>query len=192
MPAPGGLTSPGAPPPGRARVPRRVPSVPAKKTARPRRYWLMKSEPDVFGFDDLLAAPDRTTSWEGVRNYQARNFMRDEMAVGDRVLYYHSNAEPAGVAGIAEVARAAYPDPTAFDPSSEYHDPKSDPADPAWLMVDVRAVERFPEVVSLATLRATPGLEELLVLRRGNRLSITPVTAAEFAIIERLGRRAAR
>ena len=152
------------------------------------RYWLMKSEPDVFGFDDLLAAPGRTTSWEGVRNFQARNFMRDEMRVGDRVLYYHSNAAPAGVAGIAEVARAAYPDPTAFDPRSEYHDPRSDPAAPTWLMVDVRAVERFPAVVSLAALRDTPGLEGMLVLRRANRLSITPVTPEEFAIAARLGR----
>jgi predicted RNA-binding protein with PUA-like domain len=148
----------------------------------------MKSEPDVFGFDDLLAAPDRTTSWEGVRNYQARNFMRDEMRVGDGILYYHSNAEPAGVAGLAEVARAAHPDPTAFDPASEYHDPKSDPAAPAWLMVDVRAVERFPAVVTLARLRETPGLEAMLVLRRGNRLSITPVTPDEWAIVCRLGR----
>ena len=161
-------------------------------TARPRRFWLVKSEPDVFGFDDLLAAPARTTSWEGVRNYQARNFMRDEMAVGDGVLYYHSNAEPAGVAGIAEVARAAYPDPTAFDPASEYFDPKSDPASPVWLMVDVRAVARFPSIVPLATLRATPGLEDMVVLRRGNRLSITPVTPREFAIVERLGRGATR
>jgi predicted RNA-binding protein with PUA-like domain len=123
-----------------------------------------------------------------VRNYQARNSMRDAMRVGDRVLYYHSNAEPAGVAGIAEVARAAYPDPTAFDPRSEYHDPKSDPAAPTWLMVDVRAVERFPAVVSLATLRATPGLEAMLVLRRANRLSVMPVTPEEFAIVARLGR----
>jgi predicted RNA-binding protein with PUA-like domain len=156
--------------------------------ARPRRFWLMKSEPDVFGFDDLLAAPGRTTSWEGVRNYQARNFMRDEMAVGDRVLYYHSNAEPAGVAGIAEVARAAYPDPTAFDPASAYHDPKSDPADPVWLMVDVRAVEGFPRVVTLAELRAEPALAEMVALRRGNRLSVTPVTAAEWKAVCRLGR----
>ena len=153
------------------------------------RHWLMKSEPAVFSFDDLLAAPDRTTAWDGVRNYQARNFMRDGMRVGDLVLFYHSNAEPAGVAGIAEVARAAYPDPTAFDPAHPHHDPKSRPEAPTWLMVDVRAVERFPALVSLDELRATPALAGMELLRRGSRLSVQPVTPEQFAVVYALGRR---
>jgi predicted RNA-binding protein with PUA-like domain len=159
--------------------------MPTRSTAR---YWLVKSEPDVFGFDDLLAAPGRTAGWDGVRNYQARNYMRDEMRVGDGVLFYHSNGDPAGVAGLAEVARAAYPDATAFDPAHDGYDPKSRPEAPVWLQVDVRAVERFPRVVTLAELRAEPALAEMVVLRRGNRLSVTPVTAAEWAAVCRLGR----
>lgn len=152
------------------------------------RAWLFKSEPDVFSFDDLLAAPGQTTGWEGVRNYQARNFLRDDVRVGDRVLYYHSSADPAGVAGIAEVVRAAYPDATALDPASEYHDPKSTSEAPIWVAVDVRAAERFARVVTLDELRAEPALAEMLVLRRGNRLSVTPVSPAEFAAVRRLGR----
>ena len=152
-----------------------------------RRYWLLKSEPDVFSFDDLLAAPGRTTGWDGVRNYQARNFMRDAMRVGDGVLFYHSNAEVAGVAGTAEVARSAYPDATAFDPAHDGYDPKSRPDAPAWVQVDVRAVAPFAPFVSLAAMRAEPALAEMLVLRRGNRLSVTPVTAAEWAAVCRLG-----
>jgi predicted RNA-binding protein with PUA-like domain len=151
------------------------------------RYWLFKTEPSVFGYDDLLAAPERTTGWDGVRNYQVRNFMRDEMRVGDRVLFYHSSAEPAGVAGTAEVVREAYPDPTAFDPADPHFDPKSRRDAPAWLTVDVRAVERFPTFVTLDALRAAPGLEEMQVLRRGNRLSVTPVTAAEWQVVCALG-----
>jgi predicted RNA-binding protein with PUA-like domain len=151
------------------------------------RYWLMKSEPDVFSFQDLWNAPRRTTSWEGVRNFQARNFMRDEMHVGDGVLFYHSSADPMGVAGIAEVAREAYADSTAFDAADPHFDPKSRREAPTWLMVDVRAVEPFPRVVTLEELRAAPGLAEMQVLRRGNRLSITPVTADEWAIVRRLG-----
>jgi len=156
--------------------------------ASDRRYWLMKSEPSVFSFDDLWNAPGRTTSWEGVRNFQARNFMRDGMQVGDGVLFYHSSADVVGVAGLAEVARAAYPDPSAFDVDDPHHDPKSRPDAPTWLMVDVRAVEPFSRVVSLDTLRATPGLADMQVLRRGNRLSITPVTPEEWALVAALGR----
>ena len=152
-----------------------------------RRYWLMKSEPSVFSFDDLMNAPKRTTPWEGVRNFQARNYMRDEMRVGDGELFYHSSADPAGVAGIAEVARAAYPDPTAFDPSDDHYDPKSKRDEPTWLMVDVRGVEPFPRVVTLDELRAAPELADMFVLRRGNRLSITPVTEAEWRAVRRLG-----
>ena len=151
------------------------------------RHWLLKSEPECFGFDHLLAAPDRTTCWDGIRNYQARNYMRDDMRVGDLALFYHSNAEPAGVAGIVEIVRAAYPDHTAFDAGHEHFDPKSDPDEPTWLMVDVRAVERFPHYVSLDALRGAQGLEEMLILRRGNRLSITPVTPAEWAVVCELG-----
>jgi predicted RNA-binding protein with PUA-like domain len=165
-----------------------MPNRPATATtSRSRRYWLMKSEPNVFSFDDLWRAPRRTTGWDGVRNFQARNFMRDEMQVGDGVLFYHSSADPSGVAGIAEVARAAYPDPSAFDPNDAHYDPKSRPDDPMWVMVDVRAVERLDHVVSLDELRATPGLEGMLVLRRGQRLSVMPVTAEEWSIVRRLG-----
>ena len=159
------------------------PIMPARAT----RYWLLKSEPDCFSFDDLLAAPAQTTCWDGVRNYQARNFMRDDMAVGDGVLYYHSSAEPAGVAGLAEVARAAYPDHTAFDPAEDHYDPKSTRDAPTWMMVDVRAVQPLARFVTIDELRATPGLEHLQVLKRGNRLSVTPVTAAEWEIVRRLG-----
>lgn len=154
----------------------------------PRRYWLIKSEPSVFSFDDLLAAPHQTTGWDGVRNYQARNFLRDDLRVGDGVLFYHSSSEPAGVAGLAEVARAAYPDPTAFDPAHDGYDARSRPEAPVWLQVDVRAVERFPRLVTLEVLRAAPALADMAVLRRGNRLSVTPVTAAEWAVVCRLGR----
>jgi predicted RNA-binding protein with PUA-like domain len=157
-----------------------------------RRYWLLKSEPDVFSFDDLLAAPGRTTGWDGVRNYQARNYMRDEMRVGDGVLFYHSNAELAGVAGLAEVAGAAYPDPTAFDPAHDGYDPRSRPDAPAWLQVDVRAVAALPRFVPLAAMRAEPALAGMVVLRRGNRLSVTPVAAAEWAAVCRLGGAAGR
>lgn len=147
----------------------------------------MKSEPSVFSFDDLWRAPRRTTCWDGIRNHQARNYMRDGMQVGDPVLFYHSNADPAGVAGVAEVARAAYPDPTAFDPTHDHFDPRSRPESPTWLMVDLRAVRRFARLVSLAELRATPGLERMALLQKGSRLSVTPVTPDEWAIVELLG-----
>ena len=147
---------------------------------RKRRYWLLKSEPSSFSFDDLMAAPDRTTCWDGVRNYQARNFMRDDMKPGDLVFYYHSNAEPTGIAGVAEVVREAYPDHTAFDPASDYHDPKSDPDAPTWLMVDIRAVEPVEPVITLAELKATTGLDGMELLRRGSRLSVQPVSAEHW------------
>jgi predicted RNA-binding protein with PUA-like domain len=156
-----------------------------------RRYWLFKSEPEEFSFDDLLAAPGRTAAWDGVRNYQARNSLRDDVRAGDGVLFYHSNAEPAGVAGVAEVAGAASPDPTAFDAAHPGFDPRSRPDAPTWLQVEIRAVERFPHVVALAALRAEPALADMVVLRRGNRLSVTPVTAGEWAAVCRLGRAAA-
>src|SRR5262249_10194563 len=142
--------------------------------ARERRYWLLKSEPSSYSIDDLER--DGTTGWEGVRNYQARNFIRDDMKPGDGVLFYASNAEPTGVTGLAQVARGGYPDPSAFRPDHKYFDPKSDEASPTWYTVDVRFVEKFPEIVALATLKATPGLEAMVVLQRGSRLSVQPVT----------------
>ena len=151
------------------------------------RHWLFKTEPEVFSFDDLLAAPRQTTYWDGVRNFQVRNFMRDHMRVGDLVFIYHSNAEPPSIVGIARVARAAYPDHTAFDAADAHYDPKSDPAAPTWMMVDVQAVCAL-QPVALPTLREVAGLEAMELLQRGSRLSITPLTAAEWAIVERLGR----
>lgn len=150
-------------------------------------YWLMKTEPDVFSFDDLVRAPKRTTCWEGVRNYQARNFMRDDFRVGDRVLIYHSNIPEAGVYGIAEVARAGYPDLTALDPKSKYHDPKAKGEQSPWIMVDVKATERLKRPVTRERLQSSPGLKEMMVLRKGSRLSVQPVTKAEFDIVRRLG-----
>ncbi|MHC4261149.1 MAG: EVE domain-containing protein [Planctomycetota bacterium] len=154
---------------------------------RARRYWLLKSEPDVFSFADLLASKGRRTMWDGVRNYQARNFMRDEMAVGDGVLFYHSNAKPPGVAGLAEIASEAYPDPTQFDPKDSHHDPKSDPEDPRWLLVDVVGVEELPEFVPLEALKADPALDEMVVTQRGSRLSVQPVTRSEWLRVRKLG-----
>ena len=154
---------------------------------RAKRYWLMKSEPDVFSYDDLEKAKNQTTHWDGVRNYRARNFMRDEMAVGDGVLYYHSNADPPGVAGIAEVASASYPDATQFDPKDSHFDPKSKEEDPRWWLVDIRAVQALPKFVSLADLKAEPRLEAMGVVQRGNRLSVQPVEADEWKVVLELG-----
>ena len=152
------------------------------------RHWLMKSEPDVYSIDDL--ARDVRTGWEGVRNYQARNLLRDEMKLGDLVLFYHSNAEPPAVAGLARVCREAYPDETALDPSSKYHDPKSKPGDDRWLKVDVEFVEKFPRPVTLETLKSDPAFEGMYVIRRGMRLSVQPVEAAHFERVCALGRSA--
>jgi predicted RNA-binding protein with PUA-like domain len=154
----------------------------------PTRYWLMKCEPAAYTIDDL--SRDRRTGWEGVRNYQARNFMRDDMRKGDRVLFYASNADPSGVTGLARIARAGYPDPFALKKGHKYYDPASTPARPIWYTVDVEFVERFPRLVPLETLKNTRGLEEMMVIRKGSRLSVQPVTRAEFAIVTRLGRRA--
>ena len=154
----------------------------------PRRYWLVKSEPDVFSIDDLAAAPGRTTSWTGVRNHQAKNYLI-EMRPGDRVLYYHSNGDPAGVAGLAEVAAPAYADPTQFDPADPYHDPTAPRTPARWMCVDVRFVEKFVRLVSLGELRTDPALETMALLRRGNRLSVMPVERAQFERICRLGQR---
>ena len=149
----------------------------------------MKSEPDEFGIDDLAAAPGKTTAWFGVRNYQARNFLRDDMKVGDGVLFYASNADPSGVTGLAEIAREGYPDPTAFDPKSRYYDPKTAPDNPIWYRVDVRFAEAFPEIIPLETLKAAKGLEKMVVVQKGSRLSVQPVAKAEFEIVKKLGRK---
>jgi predicted RNA-binding protein with PUA-like domain len=143
------------------------------------RYWLMKSEPSEVSIDDLANMPKQTVPWFGVRNYQARNFMMNEMAVGDGVLFYHSSCVEPGVAGICEVASSAYPDATQFDPRSPYHDPKATPEKPRWFNVEVKLVRKIG-LIPLATLRADPALAEMLVLKRGNRLSITPVSAAQW------------
>lgn len=150
-----------------------------------RRCWLVKTEPGSFSIDDLARAG--VEPWDGVRNYQARNFMRDEMKVGDPVLVYHSNADPPGVVGIAEVASEPYPDPTQFDPSSKYFDPTSDPADPRWILVDMRFVEKLPRLVPLHELRARPELEGMVLLGR-SRLSVQPVEPAHFDLIVSLAR----
>lgn len=148
-----------------------------------RRYWLFKSEPDVFAYTDLERAPQQTTGWEGVRNYLARNYLRDLVKLGDRVLFYHSRIEPIGVVGVCEVVKEAHPDPSQFDVASHYYDPKSKPEAPTWVQVSIQA--RFPlkRVVPLAELKSTPGLEKLVVAQKGSRLSITPVTPDEFRII---------
>lgn len=151
-----------------------------------RRYWLMKCEPSAYTIDAL--ARDRTTSWEGVRNFQARNFLRDDMQVGDGVLFYASNADPSGVTGLAEVAKAGYPDPFALKKGHAYYDPKSTKEHPIWYSVDIGFVERFQSIVSLETLKSTKGLESMVVTRKGSRLSIQPVAPAEYAIVVRLGR----
>ena len=154
-------------------------------------YWLMKSEPDEFSIDDLVRAPRKTTPWFGVRNYQARNYMRDAMRPGDGVLFYHSSCEVPGIAGVAEVSSAPYPDPTQFDPRSPYFDPKSTPGNPRWILVDVK-LARKTRLVPLEELRAQPQLADMVTLRRGNRLSVTPVTAAEWKFIGKLLARDAR
>jgi len=153
--------------------------------ARPTHHWLMKSEPDECSIDDALAAPGHTIPWTGVRNYQARNFMRDQMAVGDGVLFYHSSCAEPGIVGIARVASGVRPDPTQFDAASPYHDAKSPPGAPRWLLLDVQAV-RKTRTLGLAEMRAVPALADMVVLRKGNRLSITPVTAGEWQAIQKL------
>ncbi|WP_341675997.1 EVE domain-containing protein [Niveibacterium sp. SC-1] len=148
------------------------------------RYWLMKSEPDDVSIDDLAAMPKQTVAWYGVRNYQARNFMRDQMEVGDQAFFYHSSCAKPGIAGIVRISKAAYPDVTQFDPKSPYYDPKSTSEDPRWLNVEVK-LERKTRLVSLTELRTHPELEQMRVLQKGNRLSITPVDPAEWDFVTR-------
>lgn len=149
-------------------------------------YWLMKSEPACFSIDALQNAPNQTTSWDGVRNYQARNFMRNTMRQGDLVFFYHSNCSPPGIVGIAEVASDAYPDHTAFDPKSEHPDPKSTPEHPRWFMVDVRFVKKFPRMISLEELKQQPELQGMQLLQKGNRLSVLPVLREDWEYIMRM------
>nr|WP_315431659.1 EVE domain-containing protein [uncultured Albidiferax sp.] len=151
-------------------------------TPTPTRYWLMKSEPEECSIDDALAAPGATVPWTGVRNYQARNYMRDGMQVGDGVLFYHSSSKETGIAGIARVASSTRVDTTQFDPASPYFDPKSAPDKPRWLLLDVQAL-RKTRVLGLAEMREQPALAEMRVLQRGNRLSITPVEPSEWELI---------
>ena len=151
-----------------------------------KRFWLMKCEPGAYTIDDLKR--DGKTGWEGVRNYQARNFMRDDMQVGDGVLFYASNAEPSGVTGLAMIARAGYPDPFALRKGHDYYDPKHTAENPIWFSVEIAFVERFKEVLPLTTLRQVTALQKMMVNQKGSRLSVQPVTKREFQIVCRLGR----
>ncbi len=146
-------------------------------------YWLMKSEPNTFGIADLAAMPGQIEHWDGIRNYQARNFMRDGMRCGDVAFFYHSNCQMPGIVGIVDIVRDAYPDFTALDPESHYHDPKCTSDNNRWCMVDVRLQQIFPRTISLAELKTQDALADMLILRKGNRLSITPVSATEWAHI---------
>lgn len=147
------------------------------------RYWLMKTEPGEFGIDALASRPNQTEHWDGVRNYQARNMMRDDMKSGDLVFFYHSNCETPGIVGIARIAREAYPDHTAFDPENKHYDPGSHPDNPRWFMVDVQFVRKLERTISLNELKERPELEGLALIRRGNRLSVMPVTEDQWNFI---------
>ena len=151
-----------------------------------RGFWLMKTEPGTFSWDDLLREPGQTTPWDGVRNYQARNFLRDQIQVGDAVLFYHSSTDLPAAVGAAKVVKAGYPDPTQFDRKSKYHDPKSN-RDPRWFVVDIKADKAFKRPVTLKEMREKPGLEKMKLIQRGMRLSVQPVTAAEWKIVTKMG-----
>ena len=144
-------------------------------------YWLMKSEPDAYGIDDLMR--DGREPWDGIRNYQARNMMRDDMVIGDKVFFYHSSCKEPGVVGLMEIASKPYPDPTQFEPGSKYYDPKSNPDDPRWCLVDVQFIRKLKRAVSLAEIKAHPGLHDMILVRKGNRLSIMPITEDHWNII---------
>jgi predicted RNA-binding protein with PUA-like domain len=148
-------------------------------------YWLFKSEPNAYSFDDLVR--DRVAEWDGVRNFQVRNWLKDDIKAGDRVLFYHSTTPPVGVVGTARVVRDGYPDHTAWDPASEHPDPRSTPDKPIWYMVDIEPERKFDEIVTLDEMRTVPELRDMMTLKRGNRFSITPVTKEEFDTIVRLG-----
>ena len=146
-------------------------------------YWLFKSEPTAYSYEDLQNEDDRTAEWDGVRNFQARNLMRDEMKIGDRVLFYHSNAKPMAVVGTATIVKEAYPDHTALDPRSKYYDPKSTPDNPIWMMVDIKADRALARPVTLQEIKQTPALENMPLVRKGMRLSVQPVSASEWEVI---------
>jgi predicted RNA-binding protein with PUA-like domain len=148
-----------------------------------KQYWLFKSEPDSFSIDDLKNSPHGLSTWDGVRNYQARNMLRDDIKLGDEVLFYHSSTKPPGVAGICRIVKSGYPDPTALDSGSDYFDPRATRDNPIWYAVDVTFVYKFPKLVPLTKLKETPGLEEMMVTKRGSRLSIQLVTAREWKIV---------
>ncbi|HEX9653245.1 MAG TPA: EVE domain-containing protein [bacterium] len=151
------------------------------------RYWLFKSEPEVFSIDDLKNRPDSTTQWDGVRNYQARNFLRGEIKIGDQVLFYHSSSVNIGVAGVAEVVKGGYPDHTAWDPKSTYYDPTSTPDNPRWYMVDIKWKQSFKRLVPLQEIKQTPALQNMKLVQKGMRLSVQPVTREEFEKIREMG-----
>ncbi|GAB4393708.1 MAG: EVE domain-containing protein [Gammaproteobacteria bacterium] len=151
-----------------------------------KQYWLMKSEPDTFSIDDLSTLPHQTEHWDGVRNYQARNMMRDQMQVGDLAFFYHSNCNPPGIVGIVEIVKAGYPDYTAFDSHSKYFDPKSTPSNPRWFMVDVKFKRKFKQLISLEQLKQHSALYDMRLLQKGNRLSVMPVTSDEWHYILQL------
>ncbi len=155
-------------------------------------YWLFKSEPTAYSFADLMAEPDRTTGWDGVRNYQARNFLRDQVQIGDGVLFYHSSADPPCIAGIAEVVRAGHPDPTAFDPEDDHYDPKSDHASPTWYQVSIKGIRPIDPPLDLTFLNGVRELAGMELLRKGSRLSIQPVTETQWKMIVKLARSKSR
>ena len=157
--------------------------------ARKKHYWLFKSEPEVYSIDDLAADTDQTTHWDGVRNYQARNLLRDDIKLGDSVLFYHSRNQPIGVAGEARVVRSAYPDPTQFDKKSKYFDPKASADVPRWFVVDIQHVTTYADVIPLAALKAHPDLTEMMVVQRGARLSVQPVQPAEWKTVRSLSKK---
>lgn len=151
-----------------------------------KKYWLFKSEPNAYSINDMQK--DRITYWDGVRNYQARNFIRDEMKKGDKVLFYHSNAKPNAVVGICEIIKEAYPDFTAFDPDNKHFDPKSKTDEPAWFMVDIKFFKKFTAAVTLEEIKVTPELKKMRLVQRGNRLSVFPIEKIEFETIEKMGK----
>ncbi len=151
-----------------------------------KKYWLFKSEPESFSIDDLASSPNQTTSWEGVRNYRARNILRDEVKLGDEVFFHHSSTDPVGIVGVCVVVRQGYPDVSASNPRSEYFDPKHSKEEPRWFRVDVKLARKFNHIIPLSVLKVTPGLEEMMVTQRGARLSIQPVTVDEWRIVNLL------
>ncbi len=160
--------------------------APRQSTSRARRYWLLKSEPSSYSWDNLVR--DKTTYWDGVRNYQARNYLRDELRVGDGVLFYHSNIEPIAIVGVAEVVKKGYPDHTAWDAKNIHYDPKSSPDNPIWYMVDIKPIEKFARPVTLDEIKRTPELANMMLITRG-RLSVQPVTQKEWDTICKMGRK---